>query len=246
MGGLMSALLSRAQRRGSRTVAPAFVDPLEPRRLFAVQAAEVDGTLVVAGDASNDAVYISYDDVAGSLTVSAADVGQPLVDILVIPNASILCAIDVGVAGGNDWVYLGVGVAPPAVLHGGSGEDFLQGGDGDDEIYGDDDKLYADGGSGNDKIYGGSDEDTIYGGSGNDELYGYGSPDLLGGGDNDDTIDGGAGADTMYGDDGDDTFNGCADGYQDFIYGGDEGGAGDTIDAQEYGDAINDIENGVD
>ena len=76
------------------------------------------------------------------------------------------------------------------MLRGDAGDDTLVGGD-----YGtDNDVMY--GGSGDDSIDGRDGDDVLEGGKGNDRLSGDAGTDLLTGGDGNDTFDGGAGADT--------------------------------------------------
>jgi uncharacterized delta-60 repeat protein len=88
-------------------------------------------------------------------------------------------------------------------LHGGIGQDLLQGGDnGGDFLSGD---------GGNDKVNGGGGNDRLEGNAGNDAIYGDGGPfisngtDALFGGSGDDVLDGGFGNDYMEGGDGNDT-----------------------------------------
>ena len=122
---------------------------------------------------------------------------------------------------GDDLIY---GSKYSDTLYGGIGNDYISGGDGNDKIYGGDgdDQLY--GGAGNDTIYGGNGKDTIVGGAGNDLLYGDAGDDSILGNEGDDTIYGGAGNDEIYGGSGDDLLYGDAG--NDLI----EGGLGnDTI-----------------
>ncbi|MBF0185979.1 MAG: hypothetical protein HQM06_16540, partial [Magnetococcales bacterium] len=77
-------------------------------------------------------------------------------------------------------------------IQGGKGDDRLWGGRGDDTILGND---------GNDRIHGSSGQDTLLGGKGNDRLYGERG---------DDRLDGGEGNDLLYGDQGNDTLIGGA------------------------------------
>ena len=123
----------------------------------------------------------------------------------------------------------------------------LDGGAGDDGLYGGQYPETINGAAGRDTIYGGrtgdgaGDTDTINGGTGDDWLYGMEGVDTISGGDDNDMIyggdgndiiDGGNGRDTVYGGDGDDTIQGGAD--PDFLYGQTattkntiQGGAGD-------------------
>lgn len=101
-------------------------------------------------------------------------------------------------------------------LEGGGGDDVLYGNDARNILYGGwrqvcvsrgggysctyvdgDDTLY--GGGADDKLYPGIGHDTVYGGAGNDEIWGDRGHDYLFGGD---------GNDVLYGDAGDDTING--------------------------------------
>ena len=65
-----------------------------------------------------------------------------------------------------------------------------------------------DGGFGDDRLFGGGGADTLIGGFGNDSLYGGFGDDLLTGGDGDDFMDGGEGADELIGSLGDDIMHG--------------------------------------
>ncbi|WP_371661811.1 calcium-binding protein [Streptomyces sp. NBC_00280] len=71
---------------------------------------------------------------------------------------------------GNDLIYGGAG---RQTLTGGDGSDTVRGGTGNDLIYGS---------PGNDILYGNSGNDTIQGNSGNDKLYGGPGKDVLSGG----------------------------------------------------------------
>jgi Ca2+-binding RTX toxin-like protein len=90
-------------------------------------------------------------------------------------------------------------------LLGGAGNDYLVGGQGQNDI---------EGGAGNDVLKGGADRDFLVGGSGDDVLYGNGT------GDDFELMDGGK--DTAFGGPGDDVFNLSATSFnaQDYIDGG--------------------------
>ena len=83
----------------------------------------------------------------------------------------------------------------PVTLYGTSGNDYLTGGQSNDEIYG-----Y----SGNDTLKGRMGNDTIDGGNGDDVISGDDGHDTIFGRLGNDTIDGGDGDDWLYGEDGDD------------------------------------------
>jgi len=155
--------------------------------------------------------------------------------------------------------------APPqsgTPLYGTAGDDVLEDGEADGEIWGDDghDRLLGrggndllhggrgadtlNGGAGNDTIFGGADaldlRDVVYGGDGNDSIDGgYGNDELRGDAGND-SIEGGFGSDTVIGGDGDDVLTGSA--LSDQVFGGAgsdfvNGGFGhDRVNGGEGGD----------
>lgn len=75
-----------------------------------------------------------------------------------------------------------------------------------------------DGGAGDDEIFGTNAADSLLGGSGNDTLFGYGLDDRLDGGAGNDIIQGGLDADTLWGGAGNDVLRGEAG--NDSLYGG--------------------------
>jgi Ca2+-binding RTX toxin-like protein len=114
-------------------------------------------------------------------------------------------------------------------IHGGLGNDTIDGSDCDDQLFGDEGNDTLRGHDGEDILRGGDGEDHLLGGDGNDELFGDAGndPELNGEGD-DDEIQGGAGNDTYIRSDGADT-------YELFDFGSDEtisgtGADGDTLD----------------
>lgn len=89
---------------------------------------------------------------------------------------------------------------------GGDGGQTLEGGAGDDQIFGErgDDTIYGNGGNdslfggtGDDNVYGGEGNDLVVGGPGDDHMYGESGNDLLRGDSTIDQIYGGAGTDTL-------------------------------------------------
>ncbi|SES39143.1 Hemolysin-type calcium-binding repeat-containing protein [Tranquillimonas rosea] len=83
-------------------------------------------------------------------------------------------------------------------LAGGSADDVLRGGTGNDDLYARDgaDTIY--GGAGDDEAGGGTGDDTIWMGAGDDTVYAGAGDDLIGGAAGDDEIWAGAGNDTVY------------------------------------------------
>lgn len=88
--------------------------------------------------------------------------------------------------------------------------DILNGGDGNDHLYGygGDDVLSGD--NNDDLLFGGEGNDTLNGGSNDDALFGQNGDDILNGGAGADFIYGGAGADTIILDAGNDVIDGGA------------------------------------
>ncbi len=86
---------------------------------------------------------------------------------------------------GNDTINGGAG---NDFLYGFAGNDSLTGGAGNDNLYGEAGRDTLIGGAGNDNLYGEVGNDTLIGSAGNDNLYG---------GQGDDSIDGGDGIDTL-------------------------------------------------
>lgn len=109
---------------------------------------------------------------------------------------------------GNDTIY-GSSFADNA--NGGEGNDFIKGSAGDDRLNGNsgDDTLFGDGG--NDTLFGGAGQDELSGGEGNDLLLGQGGNDRLNGGADDDTIFGSVGNDVLFGGSGRDLLDGGSD-----------------------------------
>jgi hypothetical protein len=89
---------------------------------------------------------------------------------------------------GNDHLSIAGGVAYPATMVGGRGNDVLVGAAAADLI---------DGGPGRDTLSGGGGRDTLTGGGGRDVLSGEADDDALLGGGGRDTVSGGSGADTF-------------------------------------------------
>ena len=94
------------------------------------------------------------------------------------------------------------GGAGDDIIYGSEGNDTINGGDDNDMLFGEDDRDNLIGGGGNDTLYGGAGDDDLLGGGDDDTLYGGGGNDTLSGQDGIDTIDGGDGNDTIFGDEG--------------------------------------------
>jgi Ca2+-binding RTX toxin-like protein len=128
---------------------------------------------------------------------------------------------------GNDTINGGPGITTATdQLYGDDGNDIIKAGNGDTG-------ALLDGGAGNDQLYGGWATNVINGGDGNDYLSSGGGNDTLYGGAGNDSLKGGQGATQMSGDDGNDTLLGGTG--NEFLYGGsgddrlNGGGGNDTL-----------------
>ena len=125
---------------------------------------------------------------------------------------------------GNDTIF---GQDDDDTIYGGTGDDFIDAGIDDDYVEGGAGIDIISGDHGDDTLSGGSETDLIVGGEGDDEISGDEGSDLLGGGDGDDVVSGGDDIDFVFGGEGGDTLSG--DGETDFV----SGGIGDDV---IYGD----------
>ncbi|MFL2785866.1 MAG: calcium-binding protein [Paracoccaceae bacterium] len=92
-----------------------------------------------------------------------------------------------------------------------TGDDNLEGGDGNDTLRG---------GRGEDNLHGGDGDDQIRGGAHTDHLWGDLGDDELKGNNGNDYLDGGTGEDVLFGGIGNDHLEGGSDEVKDFLYGG--------------------------
>jgi uncharacterized delta-60 repeat protein len=145
---------------------------------------------------------------------------------------------------GDDGVDIIVGERGDDFLYGGNGNDIIYGGNYDDEISNNRDPVndtnagnnYINGGNGDDALIGNSGADTIVGDDGSDQIFGSRGNDFLYGGNGNDTIYGGNNKEVFIGTSADnDYING---GYGDDYLIGNEGE--DTL----FGDIGNDYLNG--
>lgn len=99
-----------------------------------------------------------------------------------------------------------IGTEASDVLLDVAGDDLLQGGAGDDSIYGFTGNNRLEGGDGNDQIVAFLGSNAIDGGGGNDILIGGAGTDQIDGGEGDDTLFGAAGDDVLRGAEGNDVY----------------------------------------
>lgn len=127
---------------------------------------------------------------------------EPQVTLLDLqPRCNGLIATIVGTTG-NDVIN---GTNGNDVIVGLGGNDTINGGNGNDIICGDGGNDILNGGNGMDTLFGGFGNDTLNGNNGNDSLDGGGNNDTLAGNNGDDTLTGGTGADSFSGGHGTDT-----------------------------------------
>lgn len=179
-----------------------------------------DGADKLYGDAGNDVLHgEAGDDVldggagddvidggAGNDTIDGGD-GEDMLDF---SSASGRISVDfrTGTASGD-----GIGIdrfshIEQARLGAQGGQ--IDGGDGNETLFGGGGSSVLNGGAGDDRLIGGSAVNTLSGGSGNDTLIAGDKGDTLSGGSGDDRLNGGAGNDTISGGSGRDVITGGA------------------------------------
>jgi Ca2+-binding RTX toxin-like protein len=176
--------------------------------------------IVIKGTSGDDNIHVSKaTGLVGKLGLIEVDVNGS--KQYLTPEQAKRLSILAGA--GNDTVVIDSNVKQGITVDGGSGNDVIIGGAGDDKLSG---------GTGNDVIAGRGGNDIISGGRGNDFLMGGTGNDVIDGGSGKDSIRGGAGNDVLRGGRGDDVIHG--EGGNDFIAGGSgndvtSGGAGFDI-----------------
>lgn len=210
-----------ARDRGSGTP---FID--EINEVFEVQPGANPGQVLVSAFG-----YIQpYPTTSSSVDKIIADGGTG--DDAIIIQAGVVAELELTGGEGNDVLKAS---DSSAVLHGGLGNDGLDGSSQADRIFGEDGDDALKGGAGDDSLEGGAgqdivagdagadtlrggtDDDKINGGDDNDVAFGESGNDRLSGNNGNDVLDGGIGLDILYGNVGDDTLNG--DSEPDFLNG---------------------------
>jgi len=164
--------------------------------LAAPAVAHADTTVSVSGVAPHKVLTFTADDARDHMTgvwVSSGDIVVNDVDVSVAtPGCSTVDRVITRCPGATDFERV--------VLVFGAGDDLL------DITWDTPFVVRVDGGAGDDVIYGGALDDELAGGQGDDQLYAAGGNDRLSGGAGDDYLFGDAGADTFSGGDGDDAL----------------------------------------
>ena len=188
-------------RPGSGT----FIDALASGVIFTPS-----GDPLVGIDGERIRAIVSYTDANGVREAVATSPSPPLT-----PATNLIGTPAADTVAGTDRIpnipaNLGFGVALPINGNDGTLAQPIDGGGGDDSIFGLGGNDVLAGGAGNDLVDGGENNDTLFGNAGDDELLGGAGTDTLDGGDGDDLLDGGAGNDRLIGGAGSNIFDGGA------------------------------------
>jgi Ca2+-binding RTX toxin-like protein len=132
-----------------------------------VQAAIVNGDLVITGSRDRDHVDVRLDRKGEHLLVNAGGHSIGSFDLAAVGTIRFN-----GLAG-NDRIFINPRIHLTTILNGGAGDDFLEGGQGNNILLG---------GAGNDTLLGHRGRDLLIGGDGMDRLQGKSNDDLLIGG----------------------------------------------------------------
>jgi Ca2+-binding RTX toxin-like protein len=161
-----------------------MIDRLEIRRLFHFVFVQ-DGVLEFPGaDNFNDILTVTI--VGNSYHTTANDGFSKDT-----PMSEVTKGIEINAGGGDDQIIIGPGITLPTTLIGGDGNDTIEGGAENDQMFGD--LGDSSGVAGNDVLMGNGGRDILYGGDGNDTLSGGNKNDTLIGEAGSDSLIGGAG-----------------------------------------------------
>ncbi len=155
-----------------------------------------DGSKGLNGDKLNHVVG-SVDTATGTIKIGFEDLkggGDKDYDDSVF-------TLNIGVT--NAALTAKVGVKPA-----GEKNDAMEGGAGDDKMFGMSGHDTVDGGAGDDRMWGNSGNDVMHGGDGNDDMRGGSGDDVMSGGAGDDNLQGNSGNDTFLADAGNDRYDG--------------------------------------
>jgi Ca2+-binding RTX toxin-like protein len=174
-----------------------------------------DGAVLSAGTLNQDgSVTLSTDELTGLQITPAADSNDDFNLTVTATSqdgsdtATSVSSLAVDVTGVADTPSLEVSVGDATTssgsaevdgvdITGGSGEDFIAGGAGDDTISTGGEEDWVAAGAGDDVIDGGSGDDRIFAGDGDDVVEGGSGKDFLSGGAGNDVLNGGADSDTF-------------------------------------------------
>jgi Ca2+-binding RTX toxin-like protein len=195
-GGVNQTVQKIIDKVEGKDAPPPIAQHLEA--LYAAPYLSDQNTLFVNGTPSKDHIEISKN---GDVVVTENTVTNPKAtggaihtftfssETIKLPSdmTKTVTPLQINMAGygGNDYLFVSAKLSLPSYIDGGGGNDSLFGGSGNDTLHG---------GIGDDSINGGYGHDLLYGDSGNDKLLVVGSPPVS------DTVYGGSGVDTVYAD----------------------------------------------
>lgn len=192
------------------------IEPLEQRLVLSAISVYEDMMQIYLAESASFAIvnnegyatyiasdYLNYGASSASIDTSAISTiqiiggtGDNVIDLQDVDLSLFpnLTAVSVDGGAGDDQIF---GSALGDVLFGGSGNDWVYSVQGNDTVTGD---------AGSDTLYSGAGYDTISGGADDDSINGQSGIDCVSGGSGDDTVVGGGQADSLYGGDGIDSF----------------------------------------
>jgi hypothetical protein len=223
-------------------VSPA-VRPVRLAASAVVVAVAIAGAAGIAAGQGNAAPKSQFGNATlenGVLTVDGTNASDNIAIRLQAGQPGIL-QVDLGDDGSADFSFARAAVAKIALDGGNSGDRLRI--DESNGVFGDTIPTTIDGGNGNDELFGGAGAETLLGGNGNDLLVGGGAG-TLSGGNGDDTVAGGPGAETLLGGNGNDSIDGnkgndvafMGNGNDTFVW--DPGDGSDTIEGQNGEDTM--------
>jgi hypothetical protein len=142
------------------------------------------------------------------------DSGSRSIGDLIIVNDNITGVVNAGSGDDVMWIHAGTGSHS---LDGGGGDDALYGNDGNDRLDAGVGRNFLSGGGGNDVLIAGGGIDILMGGDGDDDISAGGGNDVLMGGAGNDVMNAGSGEDALLGNAGNDTLTGGS-GADRFVY----------------------------
>ncbi|MDB5322150.1 MAG: hypothetical protein JWN40_3781 [Phycisphaerales bacterium] len=143
------------------------------------------GILTIAGDSAANTINVTLNAAGNYRVVVGTQINQTF-------SFSAVSSIIIQAGAGNDIVTIGNGITIAAEIHGAEGNDIVQGGGGNDMIFGEAGTNILEGNAGDDVVVGGAGTDIISGGNGRDILIGGLGSDLITGDNGDDILIAGA------------------------------------------------------
>ncbi|HEX4792610.1 MAG TPA: PKD domain-containing protein, partial [Humisphaera sp.] len=201
---LRAARNKKPRASNANALANAALEALEGRELMSATIGVANGILTLQADpqtASRMIVRLSHEGQQVTATINGQDQSFDLKNLKGVQMTGSSKA---------DVMRVDQRITLPTTLNGGAGNDRIYGGGGADHIDAGDGKDYVNGHAGNDNINGGNGNDTLVGDAGKDYLDGGAGNDSIYGRTGNDSIVGDVGIDTLWGGMGNDTLDGSA------------------------------------